>query len=158
MTFKWVRGRNPYRLNHFGTLQIGPQVKRAAIAASRKNLVAKLRRGKPHIVAGHQLTEAEVQAAEARLLRDESWAEEVLLVHPMPGGESPRLPEVSRAVLAATEPPRPPHRLRLSNLAALVPLLPGVHPPDLPWPEWEELGVPGPGSAADIAADIQFDL
>ncbi len=157
-TLRWIRGRNPYRFNNFAALQIGPQLNRAAIAASRLNLVAKIRRGRPHVVAGNELTEADVQAAEARLLRDDGWAEEVLLVHPLASMDSRRLPEVSRAVLAATEPPAGPSRLRLANLPALARLLPRLCHDDLPWPEWDELGIAMPERISDVADDIQFDL
>ncbi len=163
-TFGWIRGRNLYRLNAFAVLQIGPQLNRAGISARRQYLVARIHRGGHHVVAGRDLTVAEVQAAEGRLLRDESRAEEILLAHPVPSSSGGRLPEVNRAVLAATEPrwhSSGPHRLRLANLPALEPLLPPLRHTDLPWPEWDELGIPGPESALDGAidlADIQFDL
>jgi len=155
MTLKWVRGENPYRLNHFTILQIGVSTGRPAIVASRKNIVAKLKRGKGHVVAGHALTEADVLTAEARLLREESWLHEALLTHSMPPAQTVGGVDLQQELRAAAEPlaSEPP---TLTNPAALAPLLPGVCAADLPWPSWEELGLPHPTAAP--AAYVVFDI
>ena len=153
MPLTWKRGENPYRVNHFGTLGVGPGAQPAVINATRKNLVAKTASGTPHLAGGRPVGEAEINEAAARLMDDASRAAERLLVHAAPTSGSKRLQQICAALVATTTPPSAYPPLRLVNLPALVPLIPAPGPEDIAWPEWEEFELE---PAAET--DIQFDM
>jgi hypothetical protein len=156
MPLLWKREQNPYRNHCFALLQVGPNASRGVILAARKKIVAQLHRGAQHVVAGRQVTEAEILEAESRLLDDRGWAEELLLAHAAPSGN--RLQQLCRQVVEQATPQPTERRLRLVRLSGLAPLLPVPGPNDVEWPDWEEFGLPGPRSETDRQLDIQFDL
>ncbi len=158
MPLTWVRGENPYRLNHFGVLEVGADANPRVITFRRKDLERKIGGGGEHRVDGRLITEADLAEAESRLLDPARRVSEALLVHPRPATNTGRLPELCAAVeeVATLEPSRRP--LRLTDLTALAPLVPPLPAADVPRPAWEELAVPGPDDPRDARADIQFDL
>ena len=157
MPLQWKHGESPYRLNYFAILGIGPAATYGQITAKARDLVRKVQHGTPHLVAGREVTEAEINEAESRLLDERHWAEESLLVHPS-SVESVRLPQICSEVARAAT-PAPGIRLpELANPAALGPFIPGLCAEDVGWPEWEKLGIAGCDSPEDRACDIQFDL
>jgi len=158
MPLIWKRGDNPYRVNYFGILGIGPIVPPAVVAQVARNIVAKIEHGAPHIVGGRAVAAGEVNEAASRLFDERHRAAELLLVHAVPASEGTRLREVCRAIVDQTAPPRSLGVLQLTNLCALAPLLPEISADDISWPEWEEFCVPGPESSADRRCDVQFDL
>ncbi len=161
MPLKWKAGENPYELTYFAILGLGANATRQQIVARRENIVAVISAGGSHVVFGREVTIAEVNKAATRLLDEGSWAEEALLVHPLPAGDINRMQALCRSLLklTAVAPQDPRQRfLELTNLAALAPLLPDLSPDDVPWPDWDELMIPGPASAEDRACDVQYDL
>lgn len=159
MPLEWRRGSNPYRVNYFGILQLGSQAQPNMIVATRKKIEQKIGSGASHEVAGQEIGKAEVLRAESRLLDDRrDWARESLLVHPVPTGDNARVKMLCSAIVEQATPPRAERPLRLTNLAALAPLVPRPKPEDLPWPEWSTLGIPGPDSPEDCRGDVQFDV
>ncbi|MFC5053433.1 hypothetical protein [Saccharothrix xinjiangensis] len=158
MPLRWVRGENPYRLNHFGVLQVGADANPWVITFRRKDLERKISGGGEHRVADRLVTEADLAEAESRLLDPVRRVSEALLVHPRPATNTGRLPELCAAVeeAAALEPSRRP--LRLTDLADLAPLVPPLAAADVPRPPWADLPVPGPDGTHDAQADVQFDL
>jgi hypothetical protein len=158
MPLRWSRGANPYRLNYFGILKVGGHANPRVITSSRNDLTRIVGSGGEHRVMDREITEADLSEAATRLL-DPVWrAAEMLLVHPRPGTDEGRLPDLCAAVEAAAAPPPAGRPLRLTDLTALVPLVPRLQLEDLPRPSWTELPVPGPASPQDLQADIQFDL
>lgn len=158
MPLIWRRGYNPYRVNYFGILQLGPQARPDVILATRQKIITKISSGASHVVGGREIGEAEVYEAEARLNDQRHWAREMLLVHPVPAVDNARVKKLCTAVIEQATPQPAERPLRLTNLAALVSLAPQPRPEDLPWPEWDALGVPGPSSPDDCSGDIQFDV
>jgi len=157
MPLIWKRGENPYRINYFGILELGPNAQPQLISHKRADLLRKIRGGQ-HVVDGRPVTEAEINEAESRLLEASGWAGELLLVHPVPGGDVRRLRQICVTLAERTTPPQAPQQLRLTNVEALAPLLPEPSPEDIAWPEWDEFGVPGPDSQDDCQCDVQFDM
>lgn len=158
MPLKWVRGENPYEVNHYGILQVGAHANPRVITFRRKDLERKISGGGEHRVAGKRVTEADLAEAESRLLDPARRASEALLVHARPGADRGHLPELCAAVekAATLEPSSRP--LPLANLGALVPLVPPLRTAELPRPSWTDLPVPGPDHPQDVQADVQFDL
>lgn len=158
MPLRWVRGENPYLRNYFGILEVGAHVGPRMITFRRKDLERKIGGGGEHRVGDRPVNEADLAEAESRLLDPARRAAEALLVHPRPATTTGRLPDLCAAVeeAATIEPLSRP--LRLTNLTALAPLVPPLHPVDLPRPSWTDLPVPGPDSPQDAQADVQFDL
>jgi hypothetical protein len=158
MPLRWTRGENPYRVNYFGILQLGSNASPRQIAFSRENLAKKVSGGGIHRVGDREVSEADLAEAESRLLDRARWAAESLLVHPLPATDHGRLARLCTRIMTAATPPPAAPPLRLTNLAALAALIPEPHASDVTRPAWGELPVPGPGSAEDLRADIQFDL
>lgn len=158
MPLRWHRTDNPYRVNSFGILQLGRQVEPRVIAATRQKIVMKIRSGMPHVVAGREVPENEVLEAEASLYEPAEFAHEQLLVHSVPSDEGSRIRQLCTSIVEDSMPVRSGRVLHITNVAALAPLAPHPVPADLPWPQWAELGVPGPDCAADRRGDVQFDL
>jgi hypothetical protein len=158
MPLRWVRGQNPYRLNYFGILQVGAHASPRVIRFRRTDLTRKISGGGAHRVAGRQITEADLAEAESRLLDPVRWTAEVLLVHHRPATDKGRLPDLCAAVEEAATIAPSSRPLRLTDIKALVPLIPRLHAADLPRPAWEDLPVAGPTSLHDLQADVQFDL
>lgn len=158
MPLRWARAENPYLRNYFGILQVGSHAGPLLITSRRRDLQRKIGAGGEHRVGGREITEAELAEAESRLLDPARRAAEALLVHARPATHTDKLPELCAAVeqAAAVQPSTRP--LRLTNLAALAPLVPPPHPADLPRPSWADLPVPGPDSPEDTQADVLFDL
>lgn len=158
MPLRWKRGENPYRLNYFAILGVGAHANPRRIANCRDDLKRKIRGGVKHRVEGRSFSETDLDDAGSRLLDPVFWTSEVLLVHPPPATDEGRLPGLRDAVNEATAPGPPARPLPLADLAALAPLIPGLHVADLPRPSWTELPVPDPDSPRDLDSDIQFDL
>lgn len=158
MPLTWKRGENSYCINYFGILQLGPQAQPGVISARRKDITRRIQTGKPHMVGGREVNEAEVTEAESRLLDEQSRAAEVLLVHPLSAGDSKRLQQICSAIAEQATPSSAPRVLRLANLRALAPLIPTPCAEDVALPEWEEFNVAGPDSPEDRQHDVQFDL
>lgn len=158
MPLRWARDENPYRMNYFGILQVGSHARPRLISSRRASLARKISNGGEHRVADRTITEADLAEAESRLLDRPRWALEVLFVHPRPATDEGRLPELRAAVEDAATLTPSSRPLPLTDLTALVPLIPGPHPADLPRPSWPDLPVPGPASPQDLHADVQFDL
>ncbi|HVR06929.1 MAG TPA: hypothetical protein VMW75_02680 [Thermoanaerobaculia bacterium] len=158
MPLVWQGNDNPYRTNYFRLLELGPPASPGTIVATRQKLAAKIQAGNPHLVAGREVSEAEITGAESRLLDERSRAWEVLLVHPVPGPASKRLQQLCRAIAEEATPAPAPRVPRLGNVRALAALLPLPGPDDIALPSWDELGIPGPEAWEDRRLDIQFDL
>jgi hypothetical protein len=157
MPLRWIRGHNPYRLNYFAILELGAHVNARQIREGSRNLVRKLGRAERR-VDGRAISEAEVIEAESRLKDPAHRAAEALMVHPRPSGDRDRVPDLCAAVEAAATVEPSARPLRLTGPAALAPLVPPLHPAELPRPTWAELPVPAPTSTHDLKADVQFDL
>ena len=160
MPLEWNRNKNPYKVNSFTILRCGPNASRQVIFATQKNLIRRQKRTS-HIVDDQNISEARIQEAGNRLLNEEIWAEEVLLVHPVDPTtekESKILQKIGKAILQQTTPSPSTQNLKLSNLQALTPLLPEPCAEDVLLPEWEEFGIPDANSPEDRQYDIQFDL
>jgi hypothetical protein len=155
MPLTWKRGTNPYRVNAFSILQIGPNARRGIVVAARKRVAARIELGAGASIDGRPLTTAEVYEAESRLLDERGWAAEVMLVHPAPTTDPRRL---AREVSEAATPTRTARRLQLANPAALAPFVPVPGVEDVGWPGWDELGVLPAGCESDRDLDVQFDL
>jgi hypothetical protein len=149
---------NPYRLNYFAILGVGVAASPATISQMADNIITRIRLGEKHIIAGREISEADVNEARTRLLNDETRAAEVPFVHAGPSGSTRRLQELCREIIATATPPPAPRLLNLSNLRALAPLVPDSVPEDIAWPEWEEFGIPGPDAHEDREYDVQFDV
>jgi hypothetical protein len=180
MPIKWKRTENPYRVNYFTILQIGPAARRQVIPEMSRKIISALQSGKaafirkvhlekPAEAAPAQpgaeqdprefrlLEQAEVSEASSRLIEETIWAEEVLLVHPVPALDNRELQKVCAGLLEQTTPAHSGQKLRLSNPAALAALAPTLAAGDIPLPAWEEFTIPGPGTPEDQQLDIQFD-
>jgi len=161
MPLRWKRGENPYRVNYFGILQLGPRATRSEIIASRENLTKRVSRGGVHRVGGREISEADLTEAESGLVawnKPSKRAAEYLLVHPLPTAGQGRLASLRAQIKEAAIPARTAPLLRLTNLAALAPLIPTLDAADITRPSWDELPVPAPTSSEDLRADVQFDL
>ena len=128
-------------------------------------------KNKKHTIGNRDIKETEIQEAETRLLDEQSWAEEALLVHPAPEHQSKRLQRILRDILQniskATQTSAierqtishsSPQKLKLANLKSLTSLIPEPCPEDVSLPKWEEFAVSDVDSPEDRQYDIQFDL
>ena len=159
MPLKWKRGKNPYKSNYFGILELGPNATTQLIGIKADDILRRVHGGEADSKEGDcSMSEVEINEAKSRLLDLRNWAAEVLLVHPMVAGDSSRLMSTCNAILETTAPQFPRVSLRLVNLPALEPLLPSLSADDISLPAWEELVIPGPESLEDRRYDIQFDL
>jgi hypothetical protein len=158
MPLIWKRGENPYRTSYFAILELGSSATPGQITATGKSIATKIQHGAKHIVGNREVLEPEIYEAESRLRDEGHWALEVLMVHPSSVGDSSRLQQICREVMAESAPPPRPSVLRFTNLQALAPFIPEPSADDITWPEWDEFQIPGPESPVDRADDIQFDL
>jgi hypothetical protein len=178
MPLIWKGVENPYRVNFFTVLQIGPAVSRriipevshqilGALDAGKTIWIRKLKLGsteqpppavgKPDAKEFRQVESREISEASSRLIEEATWAEEVLLVHPVLNLESGEIRKTCAALLQQATPTRIDRDLRLDNPTAMAPLAPALSAADIPLPKWEEFNVPAPGSPEDRQLDIQFD-
>jgi hypothetical protein len=158
MPLIWKRRENPYRINYFSILEVSPATRPLVLQAKRRNLVQMVQGGKPHVVGGRAIAEAEINEAESRLLDPGSRAWELLLAHPVPAFDPKQLRRICRDLAAAATPEAAPRRPRLARPGALAALLPAPSADVVVLPAWEELGVPAAGEPEDRRLDIQFDL
>jgi hypothetical protein len=178
MPLIWKGVENPYRVNFFTVLQIGPAVSRriipevahqilGALDAGKTIWIRKLKLGnteqpppstdEPDTKEFRQIESREISEASSRLIEEAIWAEEVLLVHPVLNLESGELRKTCAALLQQATPAGIDRDLRLTNPAAMAPLTPALSAADIPLPKWEEFNLPAPGSLEDRPLDIQFD-
>jgi len=161
MPLKWNRGKkSPYACNHFGVLRVGPNTRRPEIAETETKLKQELGTGgKVFCACGHELDEHQVGKAKAQLLVPRDYAEELILVHPQPPKDDK---SKIRALVGTlnTQATLPPVRnaIPLRHPAAVFCFVPAPGPEAIPWPSWDDLGLPRAGSAADLALDIVFDI
>lgn len=157
MPLQWKHGDNPYRVNWFEILELGPYVPPSVIAAMRRKITTKIEHGTPHIIGRREIDESEVYEAEARLLDEQSRALESLLLYLVRSPDMKRLQEICTTILSQTTMVPAPD-LHLANLRALAALVPEPSPVDIELPTWEELEIPSVDSPDDMRDDIQFDL
>ena len=178
MPLIWKGVENPYRVNYFTVLQVGPAVSRRIIPEVSHQVLGALEAGKtiwirtvklgsaespapatggPDMQEFRQVESREISEASARLIEETTWAEEVLLVHPALNLESTEIRKTCAALLQQATPTQLDRELRLVNPAALAALAPALSAADIPMPDWEEFEVPAAGSPEDRQLDIQFD-
>jgi hypothetical protein len=179
MPLNWKGIENPYWLNYFTVLQVGPAVSRRIIPEvankvlstfkGKKSLWIRMLKlsgaelpsqpdGTPDQRQFRLLEEREVTEASSRLIDETIWAEEVLLVHPASNMDNREIMKTCAAVLEQAAPTPHERELKLVNPAALAALAPRLGPEDIPLPDWKEFGIPTPGAPEDRQLDIQFDL
>jgi len=179
MPLSWKGIENPYRVNYFTVLQLGPAAPRRIIPEISQKALSALEAGKtlwirrlklagedaapppdrePDAREYRPVEAREITEASSRLIEETIWAQEVLLVHPTLNPESGELRKTCSALLQQVTPERIQRELPLVNPGAMAPLVPVLSAADIPMPAWDEFGVPAPGSPEDRQLDIQFDL
>ncbi len=157
MPLRWQRGTNPYVHNYFGRLRIGPNTKPRLIVEHAKRQRQKLATGEKLELAGQEVDEHAVGEASERLRESGSLAEELLLVHPQSDQKGKQWKEMANQLQEAARLSEDREPLALAHPSGILWFTPapGVEAADLP--EWEALGLVGPGDPEDLALDIVFD-
>lgn len=158
MPLKWNRGVNPYALNHYGLLGVGPTLPYKKITAVAQDLCRRIEGGRSPQVAGQSLTVFQVNEASAKLADGRNRATELLLVHPELRSSEDRLGQVVTQLRAAAVWPEERMPLPLTHPLALFRLLPPPRPEAAPLPPWEAFGFVQASDAEDLALDIVFDV
>ncbi|MBI2298162.1 MAG: hypothetical protein HYU66_04290 [Armatimonadetes bacterium] len=157
MPLRWERGRNPYRHNHYGRLQVGPYTLPTQVLQTEKNLIQLLDAGRELTLDGQRLDAHAISEASSRLREPRSQAEELLLVHPGVQDDRKRLKKLWEDL----------RREAALERDAALPLLcpealfwftpaPGVEAADLP--RWEAFGLVEAGDPEDLELDLVFDV
>ncbi len=157
---QWARDRkSPYSCNYFGILRVGPNTQRPEISDTETKLKQELAAGgKVACACGHDLDEHQIGKARAQLLGPRGYAEELILVHPQPPKDDKskiRALVNTLAGQAALPPCR--HAIPLGHPGGVFFFILPPAPEAVPWPAWDDLGLPRAGSAGDLALDIVFD-
>jgi hypothetical protein len=157
MPLKWTRGVNPYVVNYFGKLQVGPNAEPRVFSARAKNFNQKIAAGETVILGGQSLDEHAINEASKKLLDAQTRAGELLLAHPQGADERSRLKSATRKIKEAATLPEPRSWPALMDAASLLWFLPAPEPSAAVLPPLDALGLDRAGSAADLELDIVFD-
>lgn len=160
MPMKWERERkSPYACNHFAVLRVGPNSTRPEISHKKGEILRALKAGAKELCAcGHEVDTFQVEHAAKQLLEADSFAEELLLIHPQPARDNrAKVNALADNLRKAASLPLPRSPIPLRHPAAVFWFAPAPGPEAVELPSWEDLGFVKAGDPEDLALDIVFD-
>jgi hypothetical protein len=157
MPLEYKKGENPFQLNYFNILKIGPHATKAQIRAWANELIKKLKGGVIEEPNGIPIDEYTINEAATKLQDPATRVEEMLLAHPPAFKDQNRIESLTKKLKELANLPVELPDLVLAHPLAVLWFLPppGISAAELP--KWEEFGLGQAGDEEDQALDIVFD-